>query len=67
MSKYEPLWKYIKNSNSNIIKLTFLQINNILNFNLDHSFLKYKKEIENYGYKIEKISLKNQFIIFSKI
>lgn len=33
---------------------------------LDHSFLKYKKELCNYGYEVSKISMKAQTVHFSK-
>ena len=33
---------------------------------LDHSFLKYKKELCNYGYEVSKISMKEQTVHFSK-
>ena len=35
--------------------------------NVNHSFLKYKKELIDYGYEVEKISMKEQTIIFNKI
>lgn len=67
MSKYEALWNYIKSSDKNNLKLTYDEIKNILGFEIDHSFLKYKKELENYGYKVDKISLKEKYVLFSKI
>ena len=45
MSKYEPLWEYIKNNRKDEYKLTYEEIKDILGFNIDHSFLKYKKEL----------------------
>ena len=33
---------------------------------LDHSFLKYKKELCNYGYEVVKISMKAQTVLFAK-
>lgn len=67
MSKYETLWNYIKSSDKDNLKLTYDEIKNILGFEIDHSFLKYKKELENYGYKVDKISLKEKYVLFSKI
>lgn len=52
MSKYEPLWKYLKESNKENYKLSYGEIKNILGFNIDHSFLNYKKESKEYGYKV---------------
>ena len=66
MSKYDKLWNYIKDSNKEKYFLTFDDINDILEFKLDHSFLKYKKELELYGYKVSKISLKEKYIIIDK-
>ena len=63
MSKYEPLWNYIKDN----YKLTYEEIKSILGFEIDHSFLIYKKELKNYGYKIKKISMKEKTVIFSKM
>lgn len=66
MSKYDKLWNYIKENNKEKYTLTFDEVNNILEFKLDHSFLKYKKELELYGYKVSKISLKEKYIIIDK-
>lgn len=66
MSKYEPLWLYIKEKNENILDLSFEQIKKILGFDIDHSFLAYKKELEQFGYKISKISLKNKKVNIMK-
>lgn len=66
-SKYQPLWKYFRDKNDNSITLSFEKIKNILGFEIDHSFLKYKKEAEEYGYKVGKISLKEKKIAFIRI
>ena len=44
------------NGNSSL-KMTFEQIQQITGIPIDHSFLKYKKELTEYGYKVEKISM----------
>ncbi len=67
MSKYEPLWKYLKENNKDDYKLSYQEIENILGFDIDHSFLKYKKELKQYGYEVVKISLKEKIILFKKI
>lgn len=67
MSKYESLWKYIKENNKIKYKLSYDEIKDILGFNIDHSFLKYKKELLEYGYEVSKISLKNKIVIINKI
>lgn len=53
MSKYEPLWKYIKTKGASLI-----------GFSIDHSFLTYKKELLDFGYKVGKISMKEKFVMF---
>lgn len=67
MSKYEPLWKYINDNNKETYKLTFNEIKEVLGFDIDHSFLKYKMELKEYGYEVEKISLKEKTVIIKKI
>ena len=67
MSKYEKLWVQVKNSGANELKLTFDEITQTIGFPLDHSFLKYKKELPEYGYEVEKISMKERTVIFRKI
>lgn len=67
MSKYEPLWKYLKENNKEDYKLSYEEIRNILGFDIDHSFLTYKKELYEYGYEVGKISMKEKKIIFNKI
>ena len=67
MSKYEPLWKYLKENKKENYKLTYEEIKNILKFEIDHSFLTYKKELKEYGYEVTKISMKEKTIIFNKI
>lgn len=52
MSKYEPLWKWIAENGQENFKLTYAQIEEILGFPIDHSFLKFKKELLEYGYQV---------------
>ncbi|MDI4584146.1 hypothetical protein FCS82_03500 [Oenococcus sp. UCMA 14587] len=65
-SKYTPLWDYIKKLDQEDFFLSFDHIKQILGFEIDHSFLNYKKELLDYGYSVNKISLKNKTIKFSK-
>ncbi len=67
MSKYEKLWNYIKENNKDEYQLSYDEIKNILGFEIDHSFLKYKKELMSYGYEVAKISLKGKYIIIKKL
>ncbi len=67
MSKYEPLWRYIKDNKKEEYKITYEEIRSILGFDLDHSFLKYKKELLEYGYEVTKISIKEKYVLIHKI
>lgn len=66
MSKYDALWSYVKENGSQSLKLTFDEISEIAGIAIDHSFLKYKKELTEYGYQVGKISMKEQTVIFQK-
>ncbi len=67
MSKYEPLWNYLKKNKKDNYQFSYEDIKNILGFQIDHSFLTYKKEAKEYGYEVEKISMKEQTINFKKL
>ncbi len=67
MSKYNALWDYVQAKERPSFKLTFEEIQNIIGMPLDHSFLKYKKELLAYGYQVRKISMKEQTVLFNKI
>lgn len=67
MSKYKPLWEYLKENKKNNYKLLYEEIRNILGFDIDHSFLTYKKEAKEYGYEVGKISMREKTVIFNKI
>ncbi|MCC0638403.1 MULTISPECIES: hypothetical protein [unclassified Clostridioides] len=67
MSKYSSLWEYVKKNGNQSFKLTFEEIKDIAGIEIDHSFLKYKKELNEYGYQVGKISLKEKSVIFNKI
>lgn len=66
MSKYSVLWKYIKESGKSTLKLSFTEIQNIIGVPIDHSFLNCKKELLEYGYRVEKISMKEQIVVFNE-
>lgn len=67
MQKYEKLWQYIAAQNAVKIILSFDEIGNIAGVPIDHSFLQYKKELKNYGWQVEKISMKNQTVQFCRV
>ena len=67
MSKYDALWAYVQKDGGATLKLTFEQIQEIAGVPIDHSFLKYKKELTDYGYQVGKISMKEQTVVFQRI
>ena len=67
MSKYNALWDYVRNNESNTFKLTFEEIEQISGIPIDHSFLKYKKELMEYGWQVGKISMKEQTVVFQRM
>lgn len=66
MSKYDALWVYVHDSGADQLTLSFDEIEGVCGIPIDHSFLNYKKELEAYGYRVGKISLKNQTVQFSR-
>lgn len=66
MSKYEKLWKYISTQEENFLTLTFAQIEQISGLPIDHSFLKYKAELLEYGWAVKKIHMKEQTVDFTE-
>ncbi|AEF84876.1 conserved hypothetical protein [Treponema primitia ZAS-2] len=67
MSKYEHLWKYLQADGSLTLKLSFDKIKTIIGFDIDHSFLTYKKEAGQFGYQVGKISMKEKHITFNQM
>lgn len=66
MSKYDALWKYVSEEGKDSFKLSYAEIENVAGVPIDHSFLAYKKELIEYGYKVGKISMKEQTVEFIK-
>lgn len=67
MSKYNALWERVQSDGRESFKLTFQEIQEIAGISIDHSFLNLKKELNNYGYQVGKISMKEQTVIFNKL
>ena len=67
MSKYDKLWKHIAENGEDSFKLTYGQIQEIAGVPIDHSFLRYKKELPEYGYKVVRISMKEKTVEFERI
>jgi len=67
MSKYDALWKWVAENNQDRCVLTYAQIGEIAGVPLDHSFLKYKKELLPYGFQVGKISMKQETVTFERV
>lgn len=67
MSKYNALWEYISEIGTSYVRLTFEDIEKIAGVPIDHSFLKYKKELIEYGWQVGKIYMKDKSVIFNKL
>ena len=66
MSKYDALWAHVRVQSGDALTLSFDEIEQIAGVTVDHSLLRYKKELEGSGWRVEKISLKNRTIRFAK-
>lgn len=67
MSKYNQLWNYIKTQDKESLTLSFDEIEKFGNVAIDHSFLTYKKELNDYGFAVQKISMKNKTVTIQKL
>ena len=67
MSKYDQLWQYIKDNKTGDFELSFDEIKKAAGPPIDHSFLRYKKELPDYGFEVKKISLKNKTVKFHQL
>lgn len=67
MSKFDALWIWIKDNGTDSFKLSFQEIESIAGVPIDHSFLRYKKELLQFGYKVSKISMNVKTVAFEKI
>ena len=66
MSKYHPLWEHIQTIDADKLSLIYGEIESILGFPIDHSFLTYKKELPAYGWNVKKISMKEETVLFER-
>lgn len=66
MSKYHTLWLAVSQHEEDTLTLSFAEIEQILGFPIDHSFLNFKKELLEFGWQVGKISLKGQTVNFTR-
>lgn len=67
MSKYEALWEFVRKQDGDHLTLSFDEIEKIAGLPIDHSFLNYKKELNDYGWTVGKISLKEKTVKFERL
>lgn len=67
MSKYDPLWQHVATQEGPSFTMTFDEIATVLGFDIDHSFLNFKKELAVSGWQVDKISLKQRTVNFSRL
>lgn len=67
MSKYDALWRYVAECKDETLLMSFGQIEEVGGVPIDHSFLKYKKELSELGWQVEKIGMKAQNVLFRRI
>ena len=66
ISMYDSLWKWLKENGTDSFKLTYAEIEEIAGIPIDHSVLKFKKELPEYGYRVGKISMKSETVASRK-
>ena len=66
MNKFQKLWEYVASENREELLLSFEEIEKLLGFPIDHSFLSFKKELLPFGFEVIKISMKEKTVRFIK-
>ena len=64
MSRYTPLWEYVAMMDRDELTLAFRDIAATLGFSVDHAFLRFKKELTQYGFRVGKVSMRDQTVTF---
>ncbi len=67
MSKWNALWEAVCRDGRPSLQLTFEEIRQAAGIPMDHSFLTFKKELAEYGYQVQKISMKEQTVLFRRL
>lgn len=67
MSKWNALWEAVRRDGRPAFQLTFEEIRQAAGIPMDHSFLTFKKELTEYGYQVQKISMKEQTVLFRRL
>lgn len=67
MSKYDPLWAYVKEKDEYYLEVTFEEAEKILGFPVKSSVFANKGELAGYGYEVAKMLKEEKVVIFRKI
>lgn len=67
IKRYDALWRHVRQSGAGHLVLSFDEIGRIAGVPIDHSFLHEKKALEDHGYRVEKISLKEKWVAFRRM
>ena len=67
MTVFRKLWLYLQDQCVTTEILTFDDINCICGHNVDNTFMKYRKEAEEYGISVVKVDLRNRKVHFARI
>lgn len=67
MSKYDPLWVYVKEKDEYYLEVTFEEAEKILGFPIKSSIFTNKAELATYGYEIAKMLKEEKVVIFRKL
>ncbi len=67
MSKYAPLWQWLKEKDEPSLTLSFAEVQAITGFPMDHAFLTCKRELTSYGYEVGRISMKTGTVTFRRL
>lgn len=67
MSKYDPLWAYVKERDEYLLELTFEEAEQILGFPVKGSLVTNKAELLEYGYEVVKMLKGEKVVIFRKL
>lgn len=67
MSKYDPLWAYVKERDEYLLELTFEEAEKVLGFPVKGSLVTNKAELLDYGFEVVKMLKGEKVIIFRKL
>ena len=67
MSRYRPLWEYVSLHDCDELTLSFSEIAGTFGLSIDHTFLRFGKELHAYGFRVGRVSVQDQEITFLRL